>query len=425
MKSWKNAVAVYRDPKMAAMLVLGMFSAIPFVLVFSTMSFWLSDCGVGVKAVAAFSLVRLPYSFKFLWAPYIDHTPLPFLTKRLGQRKSWAILFQICLLCCLIALVHTDPLTNPAATGIFAVLIAFFSASQDVVFDALRIECFEKDNQAAAAATYIFGYRVGMLIAGAGALSLSDMIGWVRVYEVLAVSGVLGVFTVLCLKTPAYEAPKEKKNFFQDAVAAPIKDFLKNQGWLLIVLFIITYKLCETTIGTVTPKLYKELGFSNLEIAAIVKLWGVAATIAGGFLGGILVVRFGLFKSLFICGILQGFSNLPFAVLSVSGNSMFWLTVSIVSDNMAAGMATTAFVAYMSSLCNTAYTATQYALLSSLTALPRDLLSSGSGWLVVWMGWPAFFVFTAFLSLPGLGLLWLLNRRFPQKPRDVPSEDIS
>ena len=174
----------------------------------------------------------------------------------------------------------------------------------------------------------------------------------------------------------------------------------------------MTYKLCETTIGTVTPKLYKELGFSNVEIALIAKGWGVAATIFGGFAGGVLVARFGLVKSLMLCGILQGLSNLPFAVLSMREHSMLWLTVSLISDNMAAGMATTAFVAYMSSLCNTAYTATQYALLSSLTALPRDLLSSGSGWLVHFMGWPVFFIFTAFLSLPSLVILYFLNRRF-------------
>lgn len=423
MKSWKSSFAVYRNPKMVAMPVLGMFSALPFVLIFSTLSFWLADCGVSVKAIAAFSLVRLPYSFKFLWAPYIDRTPLPFLTKRLGQRRSWAVFFQFCLIFCLTALIHTDPAANPAATGAFAVAVAFFSASQDIVFDALRIECFEKEDQAAAAASYIFGYRIGMLAAGAGALFLSDVIGWTRVYETLAVSGILGIATVLALHPSETVVPKDGKNFFRDAVVAPIRDFLKNPGWMLIVLFIVTYKLCETTIGTVTPKLYKELGFTNAEIASVVKVWGLIATIGGGFLGGALVVRFGLFKSLIICGILQGLSNLPFAVLSLNGNSMIWLCLSIVSDNMASGMATTAFVAYMSSLCNTAYTATQYALLSSLMALPRDLLSSGSGWLVVAMGWPSFFVFTAFLSLPGLLLLYLLNRRFPPNGHDSPSEE--
>ena len=420
MTAWTTAFSVYKNPKMIAMLILGMFSGLPLVLVFSTLSFWLSDCGVDVKAVAAFSLVRLPYSFKFLWSPYIDRMPLPFLTERLGQRRSWAVLFQICLMISLIALVHTNPAVNPAATAACAVAVAFFSASQDVVFDAFRIEYLQQRDQGAAAATFVFGYRIGMLVAGAGALFLSDLIGWTRVYEVLALSGAIGIATILCAKEPVAASAPKRENFFKDAVVAPIADFVKKNNWLPVVLFLLTYKLCETSIGTVTPKLYKEQGFTNTEIAAIVKLWGIAATLLGGFLGGGLVAKAGLFKSLMICGVLQGISNLPFAVLAIEGKSFLWLTVAIVSDNMAAGMATTAFVAYMSSLCNKAYTATQYALLSSLMALPRDLLSATSGWLVVKMGWAPFFVFTAFLSLPSLGILWFLNRRLQSAPADTP-----
>lgn len=412
MKSWKNAFAVYRNPEMTAMLALGFFSALPFVLIFSTLAYWLSDSGVDIRTLALFSLVRLPYSFKFLWAPYIDRLPLPFLTARFGQRRSWALFFQLCLIFLLTGLVHTDPAQNPVLTGAFALAVAFFSASQDIVFDAFRIECFEKNDQGAASATYIFGYRLGMFAAGAGALFLSDYIGWEKVYENFAFLGVIGIFVILGAKEPLRPCVSGQNNFFRDAVVAPVKDFFQKQEWLPVILFILTYKLCETTIGTVTPKLYKELGFSNVEIALIAKGWGVAATIFGGFAGGVLVARFGLVKSLMLCGILQGLSNLPFAVLSMREHSMLWLTVSLISDNMAAGMATTAFVAYMSSLCNTAYTATQYALLSSLTALPRDLLSSGSGWLVHFMGWPVFFIFTAFLSLPSLVILYFLNRRF-------------
>ena len=414
MNALKSAFLVYKNPKMIAMLILGLFSGLPFVLVFSTLSFWLSDCDVDVKAVALFSLARLPYSFKFLWAPYIDRMSLPFLTSRLGQRRSWAVFFQLCLMVSLTALVHTSPAQAPVMTGIFAVLTAFFSASQDIVFDAFRIEYLKQREQGAAAATFVFGYRIGMIVAGAGALYLSDLVGWTHVYEILALSGIIGIVTILCAKEPDAPAVEKRKNFFRDAVVAPIADFLKKPEWLLVVCFLLTYKLCETSIGSVTPKLYKELGFSNTQIATVVKLWGIAATIFGGFLGGVLVARLGLFKSLLICGILQGVSNLPFAVLSLRGDSLVWLTTSIVSDNMAAGMATTAFVAYMSSLCNKAYTATQYALLSSLMALPRDLLAAGSGWLVAAIGWTCFFVFTAFLSLPGLVVLLFLNRKFPQ-----------
>lgn len=427
MSNWKQAFTVYKNPKMLVMLILGFFSALPFVLIFSTLSFWLSDQGVKVTAIALFSLVRLPYSFKFLWAPYIDRCAIPFLTRKLGRRRSWALLFQSCLIVSLFTLVHTNPVTNPLSTGLCALCVAFFSASQDIVFDAFRIEYLPEKDQGAAAATFVFGYRIGMLIAGAGALYLSDIArtltgqnGWIIVYEIMALSGLFGIATVLCVKEPENISKKTKASFFKEAVIAPIKDFLSNSGWLLIILFLITYKLCETSIGTVTPKLYKELGFTNTQIATVVKLWGVMATVFGGFLGGLLVARLGIVRSLFICGVLQGLSNLPFAVLSLQGNSFLWLIISIVSDNMSAGMATTAFVAYMSSLCNTAYTATQYALLSSLMALPRDLLSSGSGWLVSVVGWPVFFVITAFLSLPGLIILHFLNRKYVQN-QPIPS----
>ena len=419
---WKQAFAVYRNPKMIVMLILGVFSAIPFVLIFSTLSFWLSDKGVGVAAIALFSLVRLPYSFKFLWAPYIDRCSVVFLTKRLGRRRSWALVFQICLIVSLCALVHTNPAANPLATGVCALCVAFFSASQDIVFDAFRIEYLPQEDQGAAGATFVFGYRIGMLIAGAGALFLSDLAnawtggnGWAFVYELLAASGIVGIVTILSVKEPQAPAAENRESFFKDAVIGPVKDFISKPDWILIVLFIVTYKLCETSIGTVTPKLYKELGFTNTQIATVVKLWGIAATIIGGFLGGALIVRIGMTRSLFVCGVLQGVSNLPFAVLSTQGDSMLWLIISIVSDNMAAGAATAAFVAYMSSLCRSAYTATQYALLSSLMSLPRDLLSSASGWVVTATGWPVFFVITAFLSLPGLLILTLLARKFPAR----------
>ena len=422
MKSWKQALAVYENPKMIVMLILGFFSALPFVLVFSTLSYWLADKGVTVAAIALFSLVRLPYSFKFLWAPYIDAVRIPVLTKMFGRRRAWAFVFQACLIVSLIALVHTNPDQDPKMTGLCALAVAFFSASQDIVFDAFRIEYLSKEDQGAASAVFVFGYRIGMIVAGAGALFLSDLVGWTHVYEGLAVLGVVGMITLLCAKEPAHEPVVKKEHFFKDAVVAPVADFVRRKDWLLIVLFIVTYKLCETSIGTVVPKLYKELGFSNTQIATVAKLWGVAATIFGGFLGGVLIVKIGMVRSLVVCGILQGVSNLPFSVLSVSGDSILWLTVSIVSDSIASGMATTAFVAYMSSLCNTAYSATQYALLSSLMALPRDLLSASSGWLVVQTGWFAFFIMTAFLSLPGIILILALERRLKNRPVLPPRE---
>lgn len=416
MNSWKASISVYRNPKMIVMLILGLFSGLPFVLIFSTLAYWLTSKGVSKTDIALFSLVRFPYSFKFLWAPYVDRLQLPVLTALLGRRRSWALVFQFGLMISLLLLIRTNPAADPILTGLCAVAVAFFSASQDIVFDAFRVEDFEPQDQGAASGSFVFGYRIGMLAAGAGALYMAEIMSWKSVYTLLAISGLIGIITILIVREPSHQTLKNDGNFFEEAVVAPIKDFVSRPGWVWIVLFIMLYKLCETTLGTMTAPFYIEMGFSYDQIATVVKLYGIAATILGGLLGGIAVVRWGIMRSLLICGILQGISNLPFAYLATQGNSLVWLMISVVSDNLASAMATSAFVAYMSFLCNTAYTATQYALLSSLMALPRDLLSSGSGWLADHTIWPVFFTITAFLSLPGLIVLILLNRKFPQNP---------
>lgn len=410
MTPWKTALTVYKNPKMLTMLILGFFSGLPLLLIFSTLSFWLTDCNISKTAIGAFALVRLPYSFKFLWAPYVDRIDLPVIG-HLGRRRSWALVFQTGLMLSLLALIRTNPAETPLLTAGFAVAVAFFSASQDIVFDAFRIESFSTNDQGAASATFVTGYRIGMLASGAGALYMSVYLSWTAVYTLLAVSGLIGMATILFVKEPL-KITRPRGHFFKEAVIAPIKDFLSRDGWFLILLFIMLYKLCETTLGTMTAPFYTELGFSRAQIATVAKIYGVLATIVGGIAGGALVVRFGIMKSLVVCGILQGLSNLPFAYLATQGDSMLWLSISVISDNMASGMATSAFVAYMSFLCNTAYTATQYALLSSIMALPRDLLSSGSGWLADRMSWPMFFTTTALFSLPGLFLLFLLHRKF-------------
>lgn len=423
MSGWKASIGVYRNPKMIVMLILGLFSGLPFVLIFSTLAYWLADKGVSKTDIALFSLVRFPYSFKFLWAPYVDQYKIPMLTRMLGQRRSWAVVFQIFLMISLLLLIRTDPVSMPVMTGICAVCVAFFSASQDIVFDAFRVEDFQPQDQGAASGSFVFGYRIGMLAAGAGALYLAEVMSWENVYTLLALSGMIGLLTVLSVKEPPRHIVKENGNFFNSAVVAPIKDFISRPGWVWIILFIMLYKLCETTMGTMTAPFYTEMGFSYDQIATVVKLYGIIATILGGLIGGVIVVRFGVMPSLLICGILQGISNLPFAYLATQGNSLTWLAISVISDNLGAAMATSAFVAYMSFLCNTAYTATQYALLSSLMALPRDLLSSGSGWIADHTTWPVFFIITAFLSLPGLIVLLVLNRKFPHKnPQDTSAD---
>ncbi|MCQ2914921.1 MAG: AmpG family muropeptide MFS transporter [Alphaproteobacteria bacterium] len=410
---------VYLNPKMLPMFILGFFSGLPLLLIFSTLSFWLTDKGVDKTTIGLFALVRLPYSFKFVWAPLIDHVKLPILGK-MGQRKSWAILFQIGLILTLFFMVRTNPYNSPELTALFAIGVAFFSASQDVVFDAFRIEYFDQESQGAASATFVFGYRMAMLVAGAGALYMSVHLSWVTIYSILALSNIIGIITMLIVKEKKPQETEEKQKFnfiefLKKSIIYPLKDFTSRKGWIVIILFIMTYKLCETTLGAMTAPFYTEIGFTRDQVAMVAKIYGIAATILGGFLGGALITKCGIMRSLIICGILQGISNLPFAYLATQGNNIVWLSISVISDNMASGMATAAFVAYMSYLCNTAYTATQYALLSSLMALPRDVLSSSAGFIADHTSWPVFFIITAVCCLPGLIILFILNKKYPMK----------
>ncbi len=419
---WLAAMRVYTDRRVVAILFLGFSSGMPLLLTFSTLSIWLAEEGISKTAIGLFALVGMPYSLKFIWAPFIDQLRLPLLTRWLGRRRGWAILTQVALMIGIIGLGSNDPANGAWAMAAWAIVVTFASASQDVVIDAYRVEILEERQFGAGAAMIVAGYRLGMLASGAGALYLAEEVSWFWVYTAMAGLMLVGMLTILLNPEPAQSradtpGPKERTDpiqWLRRAVVEPFAEFLRRGGWqpaLLILLFVVFYKFGDSLAGIMANPFYVEIGFSKAEIASVSKIFGLGATLAGGFLGGLFVVRRGIMQSLLFCGFLQMFSNLMFAVQALVGHDIAMLAVTIAVENVAGGMGTAAFVAYLASLCNLAYTATQYALLSSLMALARTALSAPGGAVAESTSWVAFFLITTIAALPGLALLWLLIRR--------------
>ena len=437
-RQWLDACRVYTDRRVLSLLFFGFSSGLPLALTFGTLSLWLAEVGVSKTTIGLFALMGVPYTFKFLWAPVIDRTSVPYLGARLGRRRSWAIVTQLALMITITGLGATDPVAQPSLTALLALLVAFCSATQDIVIDAYRVEILEAEQYGAGAATIVLGYRLGMLVSGAGALYVATFVSWSATYGLMALLMCVGVVTVLINPEPKVRRSQEsveqekriaryleKKPHLQGkggrllawvygAVISPFAEFMGRRGWVLVLLFILLYKFGDALAGVMGNPFYVELGFTKIQIANISKAFGLAATIFGGIVGGVLVSRIGIIKSLIVCGVLQMVSNLMFAVLAVTGNDLVMLAVTIAVENLSGGMGTAAFVAYLSSLCNIAYTATQYALLSSFMAFGRTLLSSSGGWLADHMDWVSFFVLTTGAAVPGLLLLLWITKRFPR-----------
>ncbi|MBF0613821.1 MAG: AmpG family muropeptide MFS transporter [Magnetococcales bacterium] len=424
-RSWWNALAVYLEPRVAVILMLGFVSGLPLALTMSTLSLWLAESGVSKSSIAVFALAGMPYTFKFLWSPLVDRMSVPGLTRRLGQRRGWAVLTQVALMGSILALGASDPARDPFWTGVFALLVAFWSATQDIVIDAYRVEILDERQYGAGAAMSVLGYRLGMLVSGAGALYLATWWGWFAAYAVMA--GLMGVGLVVMLFNPEPGRPlspleqtqprafgwhERVRVWIRSAVIAPFAEFMGRPGWFLTLLFILLYKFGDALAGVMSAPFYLEMGFSKIEIANVTKLFGLVAVLAGGVFGGILTARLGITRALILCGLLQMFSNLMFVLLAQTGHSMSMLVVTIAVENVAGGMGTSAFVAYLSRLCHVAYTATQYALLSSFMAFGRTLLASGGGWLAEQLSWSAFFLLTTLAAVPGLLLWGFMVRRF-------------
>jgi PAT family beta-lactamase induction signal transducer AmpG len=420
MQGWLGAFRVYLEPRVIAVLFLGFASGLPLLLTLSTLTFWLAEAEVDKAAIGLFALVGLPYTWKFLWSPIIDRVPLPLFTSLLGRRRGWLLFVQILLALAILALGASDPQLHLGRLAAFAVLVAFLSASQDIIVDAYRVELLEERQQGAGAAMVVIGYRIAMLLSGAGALVIAELAGWFWAYAAMAGCLGLAMVAVLLSPEPAGSArPLARTSggahgWLKEAVVEPFADFLRRNGVgmaLLILLFIMLYKLGDALLGTMTNPFYVELGFTKPEVATIVKGYGLVATLLGGFLGGVIVNRQGVIHGLWICGIIQMLSNLVFVLQAWIGHDLTMLALTISAENLAGGMGTAAFVAYLSSLCNLSYTATQYALLSSFMAQARTTLAAGGGFLAESMTWIGFFFLTTLAAVPGLLMLLWLQRR--------------
>jgi len=401
-KSVKNFLIIF---------FLGISSGLPLALILSTLKALLLDKGFDLKTIGFFSLISLPYTLKFCFAPVIDSCSIPFLTKLVGQRKSWIILSQIFLVIFITLLGTSGIAGNISVIAIFAFLVAFASASQDIVIDGYRIELFAKENQGLAASFYVYGYRIGMLISGAGALILAELISWDIVYFVMAACMVSTIFITILAEETRKDFVQKSHDFsswFKNSVIDPLRDFSHHSKWHVVLAFIILFKLGDAFAGNLTLPFLLEIGFSKIEIASIVKTFGLFATLFGVFLGGILVKKLGIISSLWIAGLMQMFSNLAFSYLAQTGYNVESLYFVIFIENLSGGIGDAVFVAYLSSLCNIAFSATQYALLVSFSTIARSVLTASSGIFAQTLGWYQFFIFSTFLALPGLVfLLWL------------------
>jgi len=414
--NWKEAAAIYCRPRLLFVLAMGIASGLPLLLTLSTLNWRLSSVGIDKTTIGLFALVGAPYTFKFLWSPLIDQTRLPFLG-RLGRRRSWLLLIQLFLAVAIFSLGQTDPAQNAPLTALAALSVAFLSASQDIVIDAYRIEILAAEEQGAGAGATQSGYRVGMLMAGAAAVAASDFLSWPSIFAALAtLMLLLACVTLLAPEPKAPSAAMAQPGaalWIKHAFLDPFADFMGRRGWLAVLAFILFYKFGDAVGGNMAMPFYKELGFTGVEVGTIQKIWGILATMAGAILGGAIAARIGLFRALLLGGVLQAATNLAFSYLALAGHSLAWLIIAVTLDNLAGGMASAAFVAYMSGLCNAAFTATQYALLTSFMAYGRTLMASGSGWLADHMAWAEFWALTAFLAVPGLFLLLILGRLYP------------
>ena len=424
--SWVATLRVYLEPPTLRMLSLGFSAGLPLLLVLGTLSFWLREAGIDRTTIGYLSWVGLAYAFKWVWAPLVDRLPIPFLTRWLGWRRSWLLLAQLAVMGGLVAMSFNNPqrALEPVVWG--ALAVAFGSATQDIALDAFRIESAGVERQAALAAAYQTGYRLAMIWAGAGVLWIAaraEVVGlptyqhsaWQTAYLAMAASMLLGMVTVLLSPEPARRNIPPSKNAAQwlhGALVAPFGDFLRRYGRraLVILALIAVYRISDVVMGIMANPFYVDMGYSKDEVAAVTKVFGVIMTLAGAFVGGVLAMRLGVMRVLMLGAVLSAASNLLFAWLGTRGHDVAALVFVISADNLSSGIASAAFIAYLSSLTNINYSATQYAIFSSMMLLAPKFLAGFSGGYVDMYGYQNFFVATALLGVPVLLLVWLASR---------------
>jgi PAT family beta-lactamase induction signal transducer AmpG len=402
IKIWQKYLRVIFSGRMLIVFFMGFSSGLPLLLTGSVLQAWMKEEGIDLGTIGLFALVGLPYTLKFLWAPFLDRYQLG----HMGRRRGWLLRVQVGLIFALIGLGLTEPAISPISVAGAALLVAFFSATQDIVIDAYRRESLTDHELGLGSSLYVNGYRVGMLLASGGGLILADYIPFPQVYHLLALIMLIGVITTLLAPEPRPSSSVPKT--MREAVVEPFLEYFHRSDALLVLLFILLYKVGDTMASHMTIPFYLDLGYSKTEIGTIVKGFGFWATVSGGLLGGILMLRLGIYHALWIFGVLQGVSTAGFAVLGMYGYSLPGLAAVIVFENLSGGMGTAAYAAFMASLTNKKFTATQYALLSSLMGIPRVIVAAPTGFFADSVGWVSFFSFCALIATPGL----LLLRRF-------------
>jgi PAT family beta-lactamase induction signal transducer AmpG len=394
-----SIINVIISRRMLVAFMMGFSCGLPLLLTVSVLQAWMKEAGVDLTIIGLMALVGLPYTLKFLWAPFLDRFTLQFL----GRRRGWMLVAQIALTVSIVSLGQSDPVQNPWLLALAAFLVTFFSASQDIVVDAYRREDLSDEELGLGSSLYINGYRLGMLLASGGGLIMADYMDFSMVYLILAGCMLPGIMTTLL--TPEPEIPAGTPRTMREAVIDPLVEYFSRKGALWILAFILLYKVGDTMASYMTTPFYLDIGFSKSEIGAVVKLFGFWATIAGGLAGGIMMLRLGINRSLWIFGFLQAVSTAGFALLAHIGYSIPLLSSVIAFENLSSGMGTAAYAAFMASITNKKFTATQYALLTSLMGIPRVLASAPTGFLQKIVGWEAFFIFCALIAIPGMLLL--------------------
>ncbi|HEY9198017.1 MAG TPA: MFS transporter [Gammaproteobacteria bacterium] len=443
--SWLAGLKIYAHPRVAGMLFLGFSAGLPLLLVLGTLSFWLREAGVDRTTIGYFNWVALAYGLKWAWSPLVDRLSLPFLTRRLGRRRSWLLLSQICIAAALFGMANTDPTQNLTHMAYFALAVAFASATQDIALDAYRIEAVEQRLQGAMAATYQAGYRLAMILASAGVLWIAAAVDmtdtayehtpWRVAYLVMAACMGVGILTTLIIREPEVRPLAETEareaharvwlakhglrgpllglsTWIYDAVLSPFIDFVQRYRWqaLLLLMLIGTYRISDVVMGVMANPFYVDMGYTKQEVANVAKVYGLIMTLIGAALGGLLTARMGVIRTLMLGAVLSAATNLLFVWLAGRGHDVQGLIFAVSADNLSAGIATAAFVAYLSGLTNVAYSATQYALFSSVMLLLPKFLAGFSGAAVDAHGYALFFTATALLGVPVLILVWLAGR---------------
>ncbi len=442
---WLDSLKVYTHPRVVGMLFLGFSAGLPLILVLGSLSYWLREAGIDRSTIGYFSWIGLAYAFKWMWSPLVDRLPLPLLTRLLGRRRSWLLASQVAIAVALFGMAGTDPAENLSRMAYCALAVAFASATQDIALDAYRIEAVEQRLQGAMAATYQGGYRIAMIVASAGVLWLAASVDltdqayeqapWRFAYLVMAASMSVGVVTTLLIREPDVQMSDETVQreartlawltgeglhgpllklaaWLHGAAVSPVLDFVRRYRWqaLLLLALIGTYRISDVVMGIMANAFYVDMGYTKDEVATVAKVYGVGMTIAGAVIGGVLTARMGVMKTLFLGALLSSVTNLLFVWLAGRGHDVGGLIFAVSADNLSAGIASSAFVAYLSGLTNVAYSATQYALFSSLMLLLPKFIAGFSGVVVDAHGYPYFFTGTALLGVPVLVLVWLAAR---------------